>query len=337
MIDNGSVRSVVLDQHISKYGSGALRGVDQNKSPEELFNLSVPFAIKEARRYASYPVELDDLISASLEGLWVAAQRFDPNNGAGFLTYARHWCRAYTRAHVAEFATPFRIPLQAWTMHSKDARKDADPVNDVAAAVGAAVKGPVSLDAKVLGTESVLVGDSLRCERPSPAEDMLRVGAREAVQAALASMPERHRIVLTMAFGLDGKEPRNLDAIGLELGGLSRERARQLREQALHYLWMNDGGEFNELRAYAEDMGIATDGPRRKGVGEFSWRFTPRLSEAKRMQVRWDDRRGHPKCPHCGSPEVNACGYTKNPVVKYRRYTCKCCCRSGSGLVEKSS
>ena len=106
-------------------------------------------------------------------------------------------------------------------------------VDKVVQATRALANHPVSLDARVSSDDPRSVADILSVpEEQTPGErlDMLR--AEEQMRTALLELAPMERDILRQRFGLDGQEPRTLAEIG-EQYSLSRERIRQLQEQAL--------------------------------------------------------------------------------------------------------
>jgi RNA polymerase primary sigma factor len=91
---------------------------------------------------------------------------------------------------------------------------------------------PVSLEATVTEDGHAL-GDIVRDDNaPSPDDVAYRALLHQQVQAALAALPERERVVLQLRFGLAGQRPHTLREIGLRLG-LTHERTRQIEAAAL--------------------------------------------------------------------------------------------------------
>jgi RNA polymerase primary sigma factor len=101
-------------------------------------------------------------------------------------------------------------------------------------ALDAAV-APVSLNQPVGSDDEGELGDLFSDSNAGdPAEEASAALQREEVRRALAGLPERERRLIELRFGFDG-EPASLEAIGKELG-LSRERVRQLEEDAFERL-----------------------------------------------------------------------------------------------------
>ena len=80
-----------------------------------------------------------------------------------------------------------------------------------------------------------MVGDFVAGDEPLPDEQVEDTLRAETLAAALGSLPERHRTVVVLRYGLDDAEPRTLEEIGRRLG-LTRERVRQIEVEALRRL-----------------------------------------------------------------------------------------------------
>jgi RNA polymerase primary sigma factor len=101
--------------------------------------------------------------------------------------------------------------------------------------VRAAARASTSLDAPVGEQDDAVLGDFVSGDGPLPdemVEDTLR---SQTLAEALRSLPDRHRAVIILRFGLDDADPKTLEEIGRRLG-LTRERVRQIEGEALKRL-----------------------------------------------------------------------------------------------------
>ena len=220
-----------------------------------------------ARRFSATGLPLAHLVQEGNLGLLRAVEKFDWRMGCKFSTYATLWIRqAIARGAADRGARAIRLPVhvdeQIGRLWRAQARlyeqlgqepsdealaKDLDmPVRRVQRLRDAA-QTITSLETPV-GDDGVPLQDFLEDERAvGPDELAAETVGREALQEALAALPERQRRVLTLRFGLDAGTPQTLEEVGALLG-CSRERARQIERSALAAL------RRPEVRARLEDL-----------------------------------------------------------------------------------
>ena len=149
------------------------------------------------RREGSGSLTYEEALQAGRIGLWRAILNYDPMRGAAFSTYAWVAIRRHIRRAAARAAGDPRCQLVPCP------------------------HGPVELSSRGL-TEDL--------ER-----SIEQVLIHEALFTALSQLPHRLRLVIVARYGLDGHPPRTLRQLGAQLG-LSRERIRQLQQDALAWL-----------------------------------------------------------------------------------------------------
>lgn len=217
-------------------------------------------AVSMAGRFRRYDVPHEDLIQQGMLGLMRAAEKYDPENGARFSTYAAWWIRASMQDYVMRNWSLVRTGTNAAQKKlffhlrkalSRDAQGAGDPGGQVArlavtlgvseaevAAMMGRMAGPdLSLDAPQ-GTGEDGDGrtwiDALEDDVPATEDqvlDRLDLGHRRAaLRAALADLPAREARIVSARHLAD--EPATLSDLGLEMG-ISKERVRQIEERAL--------------------------------------------------------------------------------------------------------
>ena len=208
-----------------------------------------------ARQQSGRGLPLADLIEEGNVGLMQAIERFEPERGFRFSTYASWWIRQAMERALMQQARLIRLPVHVLrelnqvlrakrgleaqrgdaTVRAEDiATQLQRPVDEVVALL-AHLEAPLSLDASLDrhedGGESI--GDGVAdSDSTDPLGLCLHHEADELLRQILAGLSAREREVLACRFGLDDREPETLDALAQRLG-LTRERVRQIQIEAL--------------------------------------------------------------------------------------------------------
>lgn len=210
-----------------------------------------------ARRFRGGNLDLEDLVQEGNVGLLRAINKFDPERGLRFSTYAVWWIKQAIQRALGDRARPIRLPSHAaedaarlWRMADRLAVElEGDP--DVVQAAEAAGLGrnraialaratlrPVSLDAALTDEGGTALSELLASDLEGPDEVLERAAAADMVRQGLSALPERQRRVLELRFGLGGGQPRTLEEVGQMLG-ISRERAQHLEADGFRRLRQN--------------------------------------------------------------------------------------------------
>ncbi len=253
----------MLDSETELSLARAWRDHGDEKALHRLVNAYMRLAIAMASRYRRYGAPMPDLIQEAGVGLMKAAEKFDPDRGVRFSTYAVWWIKASIQDYVmrnwsmvrtgstssqkALFFNLRRVRaklereagqngevLDGHRLREMIAEEIGVPLRDVEMMDARLAGADFSLNAQQAGEEGREWVEALEDEAPQAAETVTRGADLDRVRGwlagAMASLNPRERMIIIERKLRD--EPRTLESLGQELG-LSKERIRQLEAQAL--------------------------------------------------------------------------------------------------------
>jgi RNA polymerase primary sigma factor len=255
-IDKGKLLTHAEEVDLSKRAKAG-----DKRARQRLIEKNLRLVVSVAKKYRGMGLPFEDLIQEGNIGLMKAVEKFDPDRGWRFSTYATWWVRQAVQRAVADKGRTIRVPVHMGDKIRKMARayneiaaeKEREPTDEEVAErlewtaeqvrdVKGAMPDATSLNQTLSSDgDSSEIGELIEDERASEVAGTV-IGEMEIdwLAEAVEKLPERHRNVLIKRYGLGDEQTATLAQLSEELG-ISRERVRQVQREAERML---AGGEY---------------------------------------------------------------------------------------------
>ncbi|MBO6001241.1 MAG: RNA polymerase sigma factor RpoD/SigA [Spirochaetales bacterium] len=233
---------------------------------EKLVNGNLRFVVSIAKQFQNRGLPLIDLISEGNIGLLTAIDKFEPEKGYHFISYAVWWIRQSILKAIGEKSRMIRLPMnksadliQILNAKNKIENETSDDasIEDIARECGMEpsdvldlmqiARDVSSLDAPLGTEEDTSFGDFIESDEPRPEDYVMDKAMKSSVEKILASLPEKERGIIRLRFGLDNNEAMSLKEVG-EIYHLTKERIRQIEKKVLSNLRADE--DVQNLKAF---------------------------------------------------------------------------------------
>ena len=237
----------------------------------ELVTRNLRFVVSVAKQYASATNLLEDLVNEGNIGLIMAAEKFKPEMGFRFISYAVWWIRKIIMEHLSKNGRMVRLPANKINSLSKldkkineleqklgrevDIQEVIDEFSDLSKAEDFNLLDVLgsysmtSIDKEITSDGNLTMADFLTDDTTFKAADQMVIDGdiKNEISKILNTLKPRDKRIIIALYGLDGNTPMSLKDVGEEIG-ITREMIRQIKEKTL--LTLKNRLKNSNIRTY---------------------------------------------------------------------------------------
>lgn len=239
------------------------------RARERIINANLRFVVSVAKKFKGQGLPLSDLINEGNIGLITAIDKFEPEKGYHFISYAVWWIRQSIMKAISEKGRAVRLPLnranelvtiQKASRALMDKMNTTEPsIEDLAEATGIdceTIKDLLKVSSEVVSFDSPIkknddsdstFGDFIEDESKGPEDQVVDSSLKNDVRSLLSVLSDKEKKIIEMRYGLDGNKPMSLKEIG-DSYSLTKERIRQIEKRALEKL--KAAGDDKDISSY---------------------------------------------------------------------------------------